>query len=289
MTTREVAVAAADGSTSRRLGKTSLHSAATPRSVKPLENALKETLANSPSARSRGSAERYSPSTSRYLDFLATRYAGGSRDARRIAQGMARNWDFQPGDGGEPDELARVLDWGVLLQQSRCDIVKRLFTTFSPTNGFASVGLYTPSLVDFEHWLNEKAPVSIPKQIELMERLSIAFKGRIHGFAPYDPWRQVDDEFNKRDETALNSVKRAVLEHGLIGVKLYPPMGFRAITNTELSVKDFPSHLGSKPYQSGFGAALDAALERLYAFCVENQVPVMAHAAPTQEASSGLE
>jgi len=70
-----------------------------------------------------------------------------------------------------------------------------------------------------------------------------------------------------------------VLESGFVGVKIYPPMGFRPRCNEELHGPE--------------GARLDEALNRLYAFCVEHDVPLTAHcteqgaqAAPTRGRNS---
>jgi|GEM_PF-6543861 len=49
----------------------------------------------------------------------------------------------------------------------------------------------------------------------------------IHPFVPYDPWRGAVDLAAGRSDEALREVQDAILTQGAVGVKLYPPMGFR--------------------------------------------------------------
>jgi len=68
---------------------------------------------------------------------------------------------------------------------------------------------------------------------------------------------------------------------GLVGVKLYPPMGFRATDNRHLPDVSFnePAYLPSPDTGLGsqIGSKLDAALSKLYTWCSDNNVPIMAH------------
>ena len=68
---------------------------------------------------------------------------------------------------------------------------------------------------------------------------------------------------------------------GFIGVKLYPPMGFRATDNKHLPDANFnePAFLRSPDTGLGshIGSKLDAALTKLYSWCSANNVPIMAH------------
>lgn len=74
----------------------------------------------------------------------------------------------------------------------------------------------------------------------------------MHSFVGFDPRRQVQEP-----GTPLALVKRAILEHGFVGVKLYPPMGFQASDNK---------------------GPIETALRRLYDWCKDADVPIMAHA-----------
>jgi predicted TIM-barrel fold metal-dependent hydrolase len=109
----------------------------------------------------------------------------------------------------------------------------------------------------------------------------------------FDPLRQALYERGKHRpgekepaallKTAIDGVpaKGSDGSGGALGVKLYPPMGFRATANAELADSRFanPAFLISSDTGIGpqIGAHLDRALSRLYTWCSEKNVPVMAH------------
>jgi predicted TIM-barrel fold metal-dependent hydrolase len=156
----------------------------------------------------------------------------------------------------------------------------------------------TPALVDFSKWVEDDHNNPMSQQIAVMSRIARRKNGpRIHGFVGFDPLRQAMYEKNHGPdaENSLKLAQRAIAEQGFIGIKLYPPMGFRPSDNAKLG-KDFPCHvrfgvpdekgpcaantpvghdgIGSEP-----GALLDDVLMRLYAWCADNNVPIMAHTA----------
>ena len=63
-------------------------------------------------------------------------------------------------------------------------------------------------------------------------------------------------------------------KRGFLGVKLYSPMGFKPMGNAAQDVT-FPAYASQS--EPGFGAALDKALDALYAWCEANEVPILAH------------
>src|SRR5262249_31432565 len=117
-------------------------------------------------------------------------------------------------------------------------------------------------------------------QVEVMARISRRKTGvRVHGFVGFDPLRQALHVKHglPPSQSPLAVVQRAVETKGFIGIKLYPPMGFRPIGNAEL--KDFPPYVVS-PTGLGkdAGKLLENALLSLFVWCRDNNVPVMAHA-----------
>jgi glycerophosphoryl diester phosphodiesterase/predicted TIM-barrel fold metal-dependent hydrolase len=145
-------------------------------------------------------------------------------------------------------------------------------------NTFPAVDLFVTAMVDFDLWLGETSGTSLPEQIEMMAKLAILYDGRIVPFVAYDPFRDV-----VTNGRSLEWVKTAIEGYGFAGVKLYPPMGFRASGNAARGAAGFrpwrsqiEKQLG-KGALDGFGAQLDQRLAALFAYCAANGVPIMAH------------
>lgn len=153
--------------------------------------------------------------------------------------------------------------------------------------------LMTPALVDFSMWLappeeaRRDGAAPMKKQVEVMARIARRKTGpRVHGFVGFDPLRQA---FHIKRGMPLSQspfavVQQAIETKGFIGVKLYPPMGFRPIDNAGL--KDaFPPYVSTSSVGLGkdAGKLLDIALLSLYIWCRDNNVPVMAHARNSNE------
>jgi predicted TIM-barrel fold metal-dependent hydrolase len=150
------------------------------------------------------------------------------------------------------------------------------------------VDLIVAHLVDFDWPIGGGCPTPTPldEQVLVMEQIARLTNGRVHCFAPYDPLKQVAYTLGLASTSPLQLVQNAILNHGFIGVKLYPPMGFAPLLNASLgpsfwNVDWLPVGL----HRSDMGARLDAALGDLYAWCRANGVPIMAHTSPTNGAS----
>jgi len=171
--------------------------------------------------------------------------------------------------------------------------------------------LAAPAIVDFAKWLDAKDPTPLAKQVGIMERLARERPSdtpHLHGFVAFDPLRQAIDENlgTPEKEQAFSIAKKAILEQGFIGIKLYPPMGFR-ITDNVGAGDDFPCWVrfgsGSPGYdpkcknpkntKDGLGntpgKVLDDVLLKLMDWCSANNVPVMAHTNNTNGAGPGYE
>jgi hypothetical protein len=139
-------------------------------------------------------------------------------------------------------------------------------------------------MLDFDWALSKGLPprTTVRQQIQLTEQLSILSGGRIHGYAPFDPYKQVAFGLGLTGEDSLSLVQWAVQSKGHIGVKMYPPMGFAPFGN---KAKSMP--FWDKPWiadalkRPDLGGRLDSVLEQLYAWCVQNEVPIMAHTSPS--------
>lgn len=173
-------------------------------------------------------------------------------DAMRLATGLQR----------QPSEMQRYVYFALLLLDEREAIAREYLRVFAPKG---CVSLVTPSFLDMEMWLGgSRARSSIAEQIEVMDLLQVQIARttelHMHGFVGFDPWRAA------AGGGSLKLVKQAVLDCGFVGVKLYPPMGFRAFGNGGLGFPD------------GAPGGIEAALRSLYAWCEANDVPIMAHA-----------
>lgn len=192
--------------------------------------------------------------------------AGRSNAAKKLAKS-----DF---------ELGPLLSWGKLLTSYRRDIIARYLETYdqSPFN----ILLLTPAMVDFNAWLPGADTVEpLAEQVDLMSLLSQKqTTARMHGYCPFDPLRHVHAKAAGNKTTPLALCQRAVKEAGFLGVKLYPPMGFRASDNA--SAGKFPKFVKPAPT---FGRDLDTALYELYTWCEAEGVPILAHASDSQGAN----
>lgn len=157
-----------------------------------------------------------------------------------------------------------------------------------------TIDLMFASLVDYDYWLHKGHHTRTPLKLQvlIMEQISILTRGRVHGFVPFDPLREVAYRLKKGPKafSSLELVRDAIVNRGFIGVKLYPPMGFAPYGNTEIALssphfwrrKWLPSWVGAENLpvsDSGrtLGYLMDDVLAEMYDWCCQLHVPVMAH------------
>jgi predicted TIM-barrel fold metal-dependent hydrolase len=165
---------------------------------------------------------------------------------------------------------------------------------------FPSIALFTPALVDYDAWSEDRAPTPLWQQVLLQEsisRLSVAGRlgrpdARFHPFVAFDPRRQIEGPqaaapgpgspaaavatVPSVTSSALELVRYAIEAAGFLGVKLYPPVGFAPWDNVHLR-RDLP-----------FAAGLDGALDALYGYCAAAEAPILTHASAANEYGLGL-
>lgn len=122
------------------------------------------------------------------------------------------------------------------------------------------------ALVDFDYWLDCPTRSSQEDQVKVQSLLSLLSGGYMLPLVSYNPWTDI-----KRGDASLKLVKRAVLDYGFIGVKIYPPMGYFPYGN-ELN-KDKIQTPTPRPDLHD----LDEKLDALFTWCDQKGVPVMAH------------
>ena len=142
---------------------------------------------------------------------------------------------------------------------------------------YPDVDLFVHHMMDMERAYDSKPVVSFEEQIHRMTKLDRSFDGNFVHFVAFDPFRRDD---------SLESVKRG-LAAGAIGVKFYPPSGFRASGNTLPNDPGIPSIL--KPgarmrwlsrYKDLTSARLDDLNDKLFAYCELNDIPIFTHCTP---------
>ena len=194
------------------------------------------------------------------------------------------------------DLLGRYIRWALLYTRHRYELAEELDQLHGKVGQKSRIVLMTPAIVDFSKWLEDEDQLSIEEQVDVMARIACRREGpRVHGFVGFDPLRQAlyDHQRKPTDKDPMAVVRRAIevarildgpltkTTGGFVGVKLYPPMGFRAIDNKHLSDDRFnePAYLRSPDMGLGseIGRKLDAALSKLYTWCSANNVPIMAH------------
>ena len=151
-------------------------------------------------------------------------------------------------------------------------------TTYSRKSA-RKIDLVVASMVDYDWWLarGKATPTSLAEQVEVMGQVSILLGGRVHGFAPFCPFREAMTVGSDGVGESLRLVKHAIETRGFIGVKLYPPMGFAPWGNTGQTVWKGKATLPSAAADPDFGSRLDAAMQSLFTYCLANDVPIMAH------------
>jgi predicted TIM-barrel fold metal-dependent hydrolase len=171
----------------------------------------------------------------------------------------------------ERGEFRRYLAFALLFLDYREALAREYIRIFGQND---CVSLITPSFLDMEKWLLGGGPRSkLDDQVDVMDALQVRIADstdvHMHSFIGFDPWREIVEG------GVLARVQRAVNEQGFIGVKLYPPMGFRAWGNETLPSlpQHLPPHL--RPH---FRDQLNRALRRLYNWCIAEDVPILAHA-----------
>ncbi|MBW8724607.1 MAG: amidohydrolase family protein [Inquilinus limosus] len=200
------------------------------------------------------------------------------RDARQIALAAY----------GRRTSLGTYLRWATLFMQYRHELAKRLIDNL--VENCRTPVLLVPLMIDYSKWLGEEPAKgsSLRQQAEVFGLISQQRRTApaIHGMVAYDPLRAVYHEQRPHTdpEDPLETVETAFREHGFLGAKLYPPMGFRATGNT--GDQHYPpkilEQLGLD--RAKLGSALDTALEGLYKLCLRYDAPVIAHGSITQGA-----
>jgi predicted TIM-barrel fold metal-dependent hydrolase len=186
--------------------------------------------------------------------------------------------------------IGRMLRWFALFKKYRYVLVDTLAEMYA--DGNRSPVLLAPALVDYSRWLRERVASPFRDQIRVMGMISARDREpAVHGYAPFDPLHEVyfrKDSVSDGEgehEPALELVAEAIDDHGFLGAKLYPPMGFRPSGNADVSV--FPQHV-IDDIGPTIGADLDNALDDLYTLIESRGACIIAHGANSNAAGENF-
>ncbi|MGH3430902.1 MAG: hypothetical protein ACRDQZ_25590, partial [Mycobacteriales bacterium] len=95
-------------------------------------------------------------------------------------------------------------------------------------HGSAPIDTFIALMVDFDEPLDPggETPSHISDQTTVVSRICELSRGRLLALAPYCPLKDV-----RRNGASLKNVLDAWTKKGFVGVKLYPPMGFKPYDN----------------------------------------------------------
>lgn len=178
-------------------------------------------------------------------------------------------------------DIGVYIRWFELFRQYRYAHVDRLASDHA-SEGFDSI-VISPAMIDYSKWLDENTTSDLVAQVTVMEAVAKRTSGpRVRGYVAFDPLRYV--YYKKGVDTSFDPlalVRTAITSQGFLGVKLYPPMGFRASQNLNTQ-SAYPPWVETK-IKADIGTSLDAALEELYALCQELDAPIIAHTAHSNQ------
>lgn len=198
-----------------------------------------------------------------------------------------------------------LLEWAKLFGKPRRELIARLASFYTATHHDCE--LITPAMVDFSTWLlhPDTEGKRLTDQVALMGAIAkLPGRPRVHGFVGFDPVRAILAPLghNPAGGTALpvidphTLVRNAIAHHGFLGVKLYPPMGFRALNNGKgditfsKNVKTFVAAALNRPDlqidDRELGRMIDDELKKLYRYCADEGVPILAHAFNSNQAEA---
>ena len=183
-----------------------------------------------------------------------------------------------------PGKFEAIFNWTKLFFRSRQSLAQELVAA-SRSWGREPLML-VPLMVDYTHWLGQTTDCdsTLPDQVAVHGEIARRSAVPVHAMVAYDPLRAVfwnrgkHDRFKTPEFDPLDLARRAVTDHGCVGLKLYPPMGFQATGNSNRDA-DYPADVIKALRPGGtLGTELDQALARAFDLCTELDVPILAHA-----------
>lgn len=191
-----------------------------------------------------------------------------SRDLERLSKAVDREFG-SPLDGVVDPDLERdnpgsVIAFIAVMLSPRHHNLRKFQRGYSVDEGAAGVDACFPSMVDFDHWLGCPDTISSKRdQMLLHEQLAVLSGGYVLPIVCYNPWTDI-----LNNEASLKLVEEAIRDHGFVGVKVYPPMGFLPLGGNPKINGDF---------KFPDGEDVRKRMAALFALCEKYGVSVMSH------------
>jgi hypothetical protein len=176
-------------------------------------------------------------------------------------------------DAGELGEALKgyVRFLGIMTRQHG-EIVAILKASYPQTD------LFVHHMMDMAAAYNDEPPVDFYDQMIAMQELDRAFPGKLVHFTAFDPFRRRD---------ALPLVQKGIKDCSAIGLKIYPPSGYRAAQNAIYNFPPKPSILNvfewrrwRSRYAHWTEKNLDETLQAGFAWAAANSIPLFTHCTP---------
>jgi predicted TIM-barrel fold metal-dependent hydrolase len=147
---------------------------------------------------------------------------------------------------------------------------------------YGDVDLFVHHMMDMAVAYNDTPRVPFPEQNVAMQGLEKAYPGELLHFTAFDPFRR---------DKALDLVKQAKEKHNAIGIKIYPPSGYRAADNAthKFPRRDgWPLSWARQRWYSRYAGwtekeldnILQGALDWTVAGGVAKEIPIFTHCTP---------
>ena len=171
--------------------------------------------------------------------------------------------------------------WAETLSKKVPAIVEEMLETYAGDK----IDLFVPLMIDYEYWFENTPDHLIKDQVQLIfEQVILPNKGLIHPFVSYDPARElarekglINPDGDLETTSSLQLVKEAIEKKGFIGVKLYNSLGYKPLYNADVNEERRTICHHKDRYARLSGEDYDRVLTQLYAYCVENDVPITTH------------
>jgi predicted TIM-barrel fold metal-dependent hydrolase len=206
------------------------------------------------------------------------------RALRKYVADQAPQADLAPGEAGDLALVGAALDKARFAPKREKSYPRFLGTLMkneleivrAARQDYPGVDLMVHHLMDMERPYGDAPSLSLARQHERLPPLARRFPGQILGFVAFDPFRRA---------AALPAVAAALQSGAALGVKFYPPSGYRAAGNGawpdkpswwKLALRD---QWGAR-YRGWSGEDLDRVTRDFFAYCQRHDVPILAHCTP---------